>query len=145
MCRNSDSTLKASKRSIVKELNKSRVGVETISNTKNFFQDIISSKAKGNGAFSLSVTLATKKFSNAVDYGPQFISLRIQKKQTDSAYVSRKWVKLMNNKLVKFMGQATFQMFNHINKQILYRHKILYRFISIEVTLVSVYKKSFIK
>ena len=70
MCRNSDSTLKASKRSIVKELNKSRVGVETISNTKNFFQDIISSKAKGNGAFQLSVTLTTKKFSNAVDYGP---------------------------------------------------------------------------
>ena len=55
MDRNSDSTLKASKRSIVKELNKSRVGVETISNTKNFFQDIISSKAKGNGAFSLTV------------------------------------------------------------------------------------------
>ena len=53
---NSDSTLKASKRSIVKELNKSRVGVETISNTKNFFQDIISSKAKGNLASQIIIS-----------------------------------------------------------------------------------------
>ena len=62
LCRNSDSTLKASKRSIVKELNKSRVGVETISNTKNFFQDIISSKAKGNGAFSPKANQAIFNF-----------------------------------------------------------------------------------
>lgn len=65
-----DDSIKDSKRSLVKDLNKSRVGLETINFTKNYFQDIISSKAKGNKDKDF-----WKKLENALEKGLIFQNL----------------------------------------------------------------------